>query len=161
MEPSWLLWARELQAIAQTGLEFAKDPYDRERYIAVRALAARMMAQRASADPTSVEKLFAEQTGYATPKVDVRGAVFREDGRILLVREVADSGRWSLPGGWAEVNQSPREAVVREVLEESGFAVTARKLAAIYFPIYVLLMIVGPEFVKFVFTPRYLARTQT
>ena len=132
MEPSWLLWVRELQAIAQTGLEFAKDPYDRERYIAVRALAARMMAQRASADPTWVEKLFAEQTGYATPKVDVRGAVFREDGRILLVREVADSGRWSLPGGWAEVNQSPREAVVREVLEESGFAVTVRKLAAIY-----------------------------
>ena len=132
MEPSWLLWVRELQAIAQTGLEFAKDPYDRERYIAVRALAARMMAQRASADPTWVEKLFAEQTGYATPKVDVRGAVFREDGCILLVREVADSGRWSLPGGWAEVNQSPREAVVREVLEESGFAVTVRKLAAIY-----------------------------
>ena len=132
MEPSWLLWARELQALAQTGLEFAKDPYDRERYIAVRALAARMMAQRASADPTWVEKLFAEQTGYATPKVDVRGAVFREDGCILLVREVADSGRWSLPGGWAEVNQSPREAVVREVLEESGFAVTVRKLAAIY-----------------------------
>jgi ADP-ribose pyrophosphatase YjhB (NUDIX family) len=132
MEPSWLLWVRELRAIAQTGLEFAKDPYDRERYIAVRALAARMMAQRASADPTWVEKLFAEQTGYATPKVDVRGAVFREDGWILLVREVADSGRWSLPGGWAEVNQSPREAVVREVLEESGFAVTVRKLAAIY-----------------------------
>jgi ADP-ribose pyrophosphatase YjhB (NUDIX family) len=132
MEPSWLLWVRELQAIAQTGLEFAKDPYDRERYIAVRALAARMMAQRASADPTWVEKLFAEQTGYATPKVDVRGAVFREDGCILLVREVADSGRWSLPGGWAEVNQSPREAVVREVLEESGFAVTVRKLVAIY-----------------------------
>ena len=132
MEPSWLLWARELQALAQTGLEFAKDPYDRERYIAVRSLAARMMAQRASADPTWVEKLFAEQTGYATPKVDVRGAVFREDGCILLVREVADSGRWSLPGGWAEVNQSPREAVVREVLEESGFAVTVRKLAAIY-----------------------------
>ena len=132
MEPSWLLWARELQALAQTGLEFAKDPYDRERYIAVRSLAARMMAQRASADPTWVEKLFAEQAGYATPKVDVRGAVFREDGRILLVREVADSGRWSLPGGWAGVNQSPREAVMREVLEESGFAVTVRKLAAIY-----------------------------
>jgi ADP-ribose pyrophosphatase YjhB (NUDIX family) len=132
MEPSWLLWARELQAIAQTGLEFAKDPYDRERYIRVRALAARMMAQAAGADAAWVEELFAGQSGYATPKVDVRGAVIRDDGRILLVREVADSGRWSLPGGWAEVNQSPREAVVREVLEETGFAVSVRKLAAVY-----------------------------
>jgi ADP-ribose pyrophosphatase YjhB (NUDIX family) len=132
MEPSWLLWARELQAIAQTGLEFAKDPYDRERYIRVRALAARMMAQAAGADAAWVEELFAGQFGYATPKVDVRGAVIRDDGRILLVREVADSGRWSLPGGWAEVNQSPREAVVREVLEETGFAVSVRKLAAVY-----------------------------
>ncbi len=132
MEPSWLLWARELQAIAQTGLEFAKDPYDRERYIAVRAVAARIMAQSANADAAWVEKLFAGQTGYATPKVDVRGAVFREDGRILMVREVADSGRWSLPGGWSEVNQSPSEAIVREVLEESGFTVSVRKLAAVY-----------------------------
>ena len=132
MEPSWLLWARELQAIAQTGLEFAKDPYDCERYIRVRALAARMMAQSAGADAAWVEELFVGQTGYATPKVDVRGAVIREDGRILLVREVADSGRWSLPGGWAEVNQSPSESVVREVLEESGFAVSVRKLAAVY-----------------------------
>ena len=79
-----------------------------------------------------MEKLFAAETGYATPKVGVRGAVFGEDGRILLVREVADSGRWSLPGGWAEVNQSPSESVVREVLEESGFAVSVRKLAAVY-----------------------------
>jgi ADP-ribose pyrophosphatase YjhB (NUDIX family) len=126
MEPSWLLWARELQAIAQTGLEFAEDPYDRERYIAVRAVAARMMAQSANADALWVEKLFAGQTGYATPKVDVHGAVFREDGRILMVRELADSGRWSLPGGWAEVNQSASEAVVREVLEESGFDVSVR-----------------------------------
>jgi len=132
MEPGWLMWARELQAIAQTGLEFARDPYDRERYIAVRTLAARIMAQPASADTLWVEKLFAAETGYATPKVGVRGAVFGEDGRILLVREVADSGRWSLPGGWAEVNQSPSEAVVREVLEESGFAVSVRKLAAVY-----------------------------
>jgi ADP-ribose pyrophosphatase YjhB (NUDIX family) len=132
MEPSWLVWAHELQAIAQTGLEFAKDPYDRERYIAVRAVAARIMAQPASADALWVEKLFAGQAGYATPKVDVRGAVFRDDGCILLVREVADSGRWSLPGGWAEVNQSPSESVVREVLEESGFTVSVRKLAAIY-----------------------------
>jgi ADP-ribose pyrophosphatase YjhB (NUDIX family) len=90
------------------------------------------MAQPASADALWVEKLFAAETGYATPKVGVRGAVFGEDGRILLVREVADSGRWSLPGGWAEVNQSPSEAVVREVLEESGFTVSVRKLAAVY-----------------------------
>jgi hypothetical protein len=110
MEPSWLVWARELQALAQTGLEFAKDHHDRDRYVAIRAIAARLMAQPSRADALWVENLFAEQTGYATPKVDVRGAVFREDGCILLVREVADSGRWSLPGGWAEVNQSPSES---------------------------------------------------
>lgn len=86
-----------------------------------------MMAAHSDADFTRVEKLFADENGYATPKVDVRGAVL-EDGRILLVREIEDLGRWTIPGGWADVNQSPSESVIREVQED----VTVRKLAAVY-----------------------------
>jgi ADP-ribose pyrophosphatase YjhB (NUDIX family) len=132
MEPVWLVWARELQAIAQCGLTFAADPHDRERYTAIRALAARMMATQSAADLARIEELFAGQTGYATPKVEVRAAIFDPDARILLVREIADRGRWTLPGGWADVNQSPSESVIREVSEEAGLAVKVRKLAAVY-----------------------------
>ncbi len=102
MDPSWLRWAKGLQAIAQNGLTFATDVYDRERYQAVREVAAEMMAERSESDMESVLELFAQEAGYATPKVDVRGAVFRDDA-ILLVREASD-GKWSLPGGWADVN---------------------------------------------------------
>src|SRR5271170_180359 len=101
MEPVWLVWARRLQAIAQTGLTFAANPHDRERYAVIRALAAEMTATQSAADFARVEALFAEQTGYATPKVEGRGAIFDPDRRILLVREIADRGRWTLPGGWA------------------------------------------------------------
>jgi ADP-ribose pyrophosphatase YjhB (NUDIX family) len=132
MEPVWLVWARELQAIAQTGLTFATSAYDRERYTAIRSLAAQIMATQSDADFGRVEALFAQQAGYATPKVDVRGAIFDEDTRILLVREIADAGRWTMPGGWAEVNQSPSESVIREVREEAGLEVKVRKLAAVY-----------------------------
>jgi len=132
MEPVWLVWARELQAIAQTGLTFATNGYDRERYTAIRSLAAQIMATQSDADFGRVEALFAEQTGYATPMVDVRGAIFDENARILLVREIADAGRWTMPGGWADVNQSPAESVIREVREEAGLEVRVRKLAAVY-----------------------------
>jgi ADP-ribose pyrophosphatase YjhB (NUDIX family) len=132
MEPVWLVWARGLQAIAQTGLTFATNAYDRERYMAICSLAADMMATQSDADFGRVAALFAEQTGYATPKVDVRGAVFDNDNRILLVREIADSERWTIPGGWADVNQSPSESVIREVQEEAGLEVRVRKLAAVY-----------------------------
>ena len=131
MEPAWLVWARELQAIAQTGLTFATSTFDRERYTAIRSLSARMMVSHSDANFVRVEGLFAEQAGYATPKVDVRGAVI-EDGRILLVREIEDAGRWTMPGGWADVNQSPSESVIREMREESGLEVRVRKLAAVY-----------------------------
>jgi ADP-ribose pyrophosphatase YjhB (NUDIX family) len=131
MEPNWLIWARELQAIAQTGLSYATDAFDRQRYEAIRAVAARIMAEAAGLDPVRVEALFAAEEGHATPKVGVRGAVFRGDGAILLVREASD-GRWSLPGGWAEVDQSPSESVAREIREESGFEVAVHKLAAVY-----------------------------
>ncbi len=131
MEPNWLAWSRELQAMAQTGLTFTRDAYDRERYEALRELAARILAAHCATEAGRIEALFTAETGSATPKVDVRGAVFR-DGRILLVREILDDGRWTLPGGWADVNQSPSECVVREVREESGFETVARKLAAVW-----------------------------
>jgi ADP-ribose pyrophosphatase YjhB (NUDIX family) len=129
-EPDWLVWARELQAIAQTGLTFTENQYDIDRYRAIERLAATMMAAGSGTAVAQIAELFARQTGYATPKVDVRGAVIRGD-EILLIREASD-GRWALPGGWADVNQSPAECVEREVLEESGYLARATKLAAVW-----------------------------
>jgi ADP-ribose pyrophosphatase YjhB (NUDIX family) len=131
-EPQWLTWTRELQAIAQTGLAFVRDPYDRERYEMLRDLASRMMGAHTASPAGRIEDLFRDEQGYATPKVDVRGAVFDREGRLLMVREVADSGRWTLPGGWADVNLTPGENVAKEVQEESGFEVRVRKLAAVW-----------------------------
>jgi ADP-ribose pyrophosphatase YjhB (NUDIX family) len=129
-DPPWLLWARELQALAQTGLAFSNDAYDLERYQRIRALAAEMYARGSDTPIERIRSLFTQESGYATPKVDVRGAVFRDE-RILLVQEAVDGG-WTLPGGWADVNQSPREGVEREIREESGFEARAIKLAAVY-----------------------------
>jgi ADP-ribose pyrophosphatase YjhB (NUDIX family) len=129
-EPKWLLWAREIQAIAQTGLAFSKDQYDLERYRRLRAIAVDMLAQGSGAPIERIAALFDRESGYATPKIDVRGAVFR-DNRILLVRETGD-GRWTLPGGWADVNQSARESVEREIEEESGFTARAHKLVGVW-----------------------------
>ncbi len=130
MDPSWLERAKRLQAIAQTGLAYVRDPYDRERYEAVRDIAAAMIADGAGVELQALAGLFAAESGYATPKVDVRAAVFRDE-RILLVKERSD-GLWTVPGGWADVGDSPRAAVEREVVEESGFEVRAVKLAAVY-----------------------------
>jgi ADP-ribose pyrophosphatase YjhB (NUDIX family) len=129
-EPQWLSISRELRAIAQIGLTFTQDSFDRQRFERIREIAALMTAEGAAHDPASVLELFKIDAGYATPKVDVRGAAFR-DGRVLLVREVSDGG-WTLPGGWADVNQSPAECVVREIFEESGFTARAVKLAAVH-----------------------------
>jgi ADP-ribose pyrophosphatase YjhB (NUDIX family) len=131
-EPDWLAWAREVQAIAQVGLTFCREPYDIERYEALRALASRAMAAASGADLSMVQNLFVAQEGYATPKVDVRGAAFDATGKILMVREAQDSGRWTLPGGWGDVNLTPAENVAKEVIEESGFRVRVAKLAAVY-----------------------------
>ncbi len=131
-EPDWLTWARELQAIAQTGLAFSRDPYDRERYQALRSLAVRMFAARCDAPVARIAALFAGETGYATPKVDVRAAVFDARERLLMVRETSDGGRWTLPGGWADVNRSAAENAVKETLEESGYQVRVLKLAALW-----------------------------
>lgn len=130
MDPDWLRWAKRIQALAQNGLTYSTDPYDVERYEALRDIAAEMMASRAGADLAHVRGLFAGEVGYTTPKVDVRGAVFR-DGALLLVRERSD-GLWTLPGGWADVGESPAEATVREVYEESGYRTRASKLLAVY-----------------------------
>ena len=129
-EPPWLTIARELRALAQTGLTFASDRFDRQRYERLRELAASMLARGSGADYDAVLGILMLDKGYATPKVDVRGAAFI-DGRILLVREISD-GKWTLPGGWADVNQTPSHCVVREIAEESGYVAKPLKLAAVY-----------------------------
>jgi ADP-ribose pyrophosphatase YjhB (NUDIX family) len=131
-EPDWLIWTRELQAIAQTGLAFTRDPYDRVRYETLRGLASKIMAAHTATPTERIDDLFAGETGYATPKVGVRGAAFDAQNRLLMVREIADGGRWTLPGGWAEVNLTTAENVVKEMREESGFEVRVRKLAAVW-----------------------------
>ena len=126
----WLEWAKKLQAIAQNGLTYTENPFDLERYQSIRKIAADMMATYSQTDPLYILNLFADEVGPATPKVDVRGVVFKEN-RILLVKERVDGG-WTLPGGWADVGESPRESVEREVYEESGFQTRAVKLLAVY-----------------------------
>ena len=129
-EPRWVQWARELQAIAQTGLHFSESEYDRERYQKILQISVEIFAEYSGKSPSLIHELFENQTGYATPKVDVRGVVFRS-GKLLLVRERTD-GLWTLPGGWADVNDSPSEAVEREVLEESGFRTRAERMLAVF-----------------------------
>lgn len=129
-DPMWLAWAKKLQEIAQSGLHYADDEFDRERYEIVRRVAAEIMAHHADVDADQVEDLFAAEQDHATPKIDVRAVVFREDA-ILLVRERSD-GCWTVPGGWADVNESASEAAAREALEESGYRVRPAKLLAFY-----------------------------
>lgn len=130
-ELMWARWMRALQAISQTGLHFCTNPYDRERYEQVSKIASEMLVSHSTLSEQEVIELTASEFGYATPKVDVRGVVFQAD-RILLVREVSDRGRWTLPGGWADVNETPSQAVVREIVEESGFETRVVKLLAVY-----------------------------
>jgi ADP-ribose pyrophosphatase YjhB (NUDIX family) len=130
MDPKWLDWAKRLQAISQNGLTYANNHFDVERFHQVEQVAAEILADKAGVEPQAVLELFSRQTDYATPKVDVRGVVFRED-KILLVKETSDH-KWSIPGGWADVGESPSESVCREVWEESGFRVRADKLLAVY-----------------------------
>jgi ADP-ribose pyrophosphatase YjhB (NUDIX family) len=129
-EPQWLRWARELQAMAQTGLTFSKDPYDLQRYQRLRSLSLEMLAAGSGTPLARLERLFEQDLGYPTPKVDVRGAVIRGN-EILLVREASD-GRWTLPGGWADLDASASENAEREVREESGYDVRARRLVAVW-----------------------------
>lgn len=127
--PALLEWARKVQAIAQNGLTFSRDPFDRARYQELEQLTAAMLAAELDAPPATVRAFWEGERGYATPKVDVRGGVFR-GAEVLLVRERAD-GRWTLPGGWVDVNDAPSAAVAREIFEESGYRARAVKLAAL------------------------------
>lgn len=127
----WLNWGQALQRIAQNGLAYSKNPFDIERFEAVRQIAAEIIASHSGLSNASVADLFSGEQGYATPKIDVRGALF-QDGKILLVRELLDNGRWTLPGGWADAGDSPSTAVIREIREESGFEARAVKLAMVY-----------------------------
>jgi ADP-ribose pyrophosphatase YjhB (NUDIX family) len=127
---SWLDWARQLQAIAQTGGAYETHPYHAERYERVRRIAAEMMAAGAGGDVAELDASFLAQVGHATPKLDVRAAAFRGE-EILLVQERV-SGLWTLPGGWADVGDSASESAVRETREESGFSVRATKLVALH-----------------------------
>ena len=131
-EPQWLLWSRQLQAIAQTGLTFARDPFDIERYEAISALAAEIMASHTETSAEAIAALFRSDPGYPTPKIDVRAAVFDAQGRILLVREATDGHRWTLPGGWADVNISTADSTVKEVREESGYEARILRPVAIW-----------------------------
>jgi ADP-ribose pyrophosphatase YjhB (NUDIX family) len=122
-------WIERLAAIAQSGLTFSPNEFDRQRYEQVRSIAAEMAAWP-DGDVDSVEAVFAGADGYATPKLICRAAVI-EGGKILMVKEMAD-GRWTLPGGWIDIGESPATAAEREVFEESGYRVSVRKLAAVY-----------------------------
>lgn len=122
--------ARRLHALARTGLHFCISEYDRERYAEIERIAAELLAGPSPADRDALLALWRQEAGYVTPKVEVRGALFR-DGKVLLVREAAD-GRWTLPGGWADVNETPSQAIEKEIEQESGFRARAVKLAALY-----------------------------
>ena len=124
----WLDWAVELQALAQAGLYYSKDPFDQERFQRIRDISAEMMAHKTALPLETVKDLFCGETGYQTPKLDTRAAVF-QDGKILLVRET--SGRWSLPGGWVDVNVSVLENTAKEVREEAGLDVIPQRLIAV------------------------------
>jgi len=128
--PHWLRLAREIQAIAQIGRTYAENHFQSERYDRLMEIAAEIFAQHSKLSVEDTLEAFGEQIGYATPKVDVRGAVFRE-GEILLVRDRSDD-RWCMPGGWADVGDMPSKAVEREVLEESGFHVQAKRVVGVY-----------------------------
>ena len=128
--PNWLDVARELQSLAQTGLAFTTGYYDIQRYTRLMEIAAEIAAAHSDLPQEQLLDSFFCQAGYATPKIDVRGAVVRE-GKILLVQEKVD-GRWCMPGGWADVGENPSAMVAREVLEESGFTVVPNKIVGVY-----------------------------
>ena len=134
MPQGWLEWATRIQAIAQAGLAYAKDPFDRERYQSLRSLSLEIMEAhlqlQGEDERALLRELFASDTGYPTPKVDVRAFICQHDS-VLLVKERAD-GRWALPGGWADLGRSPSEMAVREVAEEAGYEVRVKRLLSVW-----------------------------
>ena len=128
MNEKWLEWAIELQSIAQAGITYGKDIYDIERYERIREISAEMIAYKTDISTEKVRNLFCNESGYQTPKLDSRAVIF-ENGKILLVKE--NTGKWSLPGGWVEVNLSVKENTIKEVKEEAGLDITADRIIAI------------------------------
>lgn len=124
----WLEWAVALQSIAQAGLFYGKDPYDKERYEQIRSIAAEMISYKADIPIEKVRDLFCNEIGYQTPKLDTRAVIFKDD-KILLVKE--NDGLWSLPGGWVDVDLSVKENVIKEVREEAGLNVRAERVIAV------------------------------
>ncbi|HEX5943856.1 MAG TPA: NUDIX hydrolase [Anaerolineales bacterium] len=128
-KPLWFAWAQEIFSLSQSGLTYSLNEYDRERYKRLQEITAEMISSQSIVSKESVLDSFSMQAGYITPKVDVRGAVIR-DGKILLIQERAD-GNWAMPGGWADLGNSPASVAEREVWEESGFRVKAEKVVAV------------------------------
>jgi len=129
--PKWLKWAQEIQAIAQSGTQYTQNPFDAQRFKELSRIAAEIMASQTNTDIGAVLPIFEAQSGYATPKLDVRGVIFKDD-KILLVRELMDGGAWTLPGGWVDINLPPSKAIEKEMREEAGIIVKAVKLLAVY-----------------------------
>lgn len=129
--PKWLTWSQRIQAIAQTGLQYSQNPFDQERFRELSQIAAEIMALQTESDAGEVLSIFSAQEGYATPKLDVRGVVFKGD-KLLFVKELMDRGAWTLPGGFIEINEPPSLAVERELREEAGVIVKAKKLLAVF-----------------------------
>jgi ADP-ribose pyrophosphatase YjhB (NUDIX family) len=129
--PNWLDWSQRIQAIAQSGLQYTQNPFDTQRFKELSGIAAEIMAAQTGSKLEDVKLTFESQSGYATPKLDVRGVIFKKD-KILLVRELLDGGLWTLPGGWIDINEPPSQAVEREVREEAGMIVKAKKLLAVF-----------------------------
>lgn len=129
LEPQWLDWAKQLQSIAQAGLMYSKDIYDLERFELIRNISVDILAHYTNIERQVIKDLFATDKGYATPKVDIRAVVFK-DNKILMVQEKTD-GYWALPGGWADIGLTVSEVAAKEVKEESGYDVKAIKLLAV------------------------------
>ena len=125
----WLAFAKRVQAIAQAGLTYAVNDYDVERYEELRDISVQIMQELSGEEPAKIRELFTNETGYQTPKVDVRAVVFT-DNKILLVHEKIDNC-WSLPGGWADIGYSPSEVAVKETREEAGLEVKPVRLLAV------------------------------
>ncbi len=128
LESPWLKWAIELQFIAQAGLTYSKDSFDLKRFERIREISAEIMSMKSGLSMELVQDLFCNETGFQTPKLDTRAAIFQND-KILLVKEI--SGKWSLPGGWVDVNESIKSNIIKEVKEESGFNPIPVKLIAL------------------------------
>lgn len=133
MESNRLLTqAQRLQALAQAGLAYATNPYDRERYEEVRAISVKLLEELTEEPLEKIIRVFASEDGYQTPKVDIRTVVLREGPEVLLVQEKLDSGKWTLPGGWADVGYTPFEIAAKEAYEETGLLVKPVRLLALF-----------------------------